>query len=115
MLLLIGFPEDEVEKLEKKYDDIIPVSAQMENKMLEEIIKERKIEENYQVLGEQRMVIMHDVPRENLSKIMRDIREEIGQHIIFATSTPTSLKWKISDLMKELIEEDMYFRGQKTK
>jgi len=115
MLLLIGFPKDEVEKLEKKYEDIIPVSAQMENKVLEEIIKEGKNTENYKVLGEQRMVIMHDVPKENLSKIIRDIREEIGEHIIFATSTPTSLKWKISDLMEELLEEDRYFRGQKTK
>ena len=115
MLLLIGFPEDEVNRLQEKYADTIAISAEMEEKVLEEIIKEGKNAENYQVLGEQRMVIMHDVPKESLSKIMRDIREEIGQHIIFATSTPTSLKWKISDLMEELLEEDRYFREQRAK
>ncbi len=115
MLLLIGFPEDEVKRLKEKYADIIPIAADMEDRVLEEIIKEGKSSENYQILGDQRMVIMHDVPKENLSKLISKIRKEIGKHIIFATSTPTSLKWKISDLMEELLEEDRYFREQRAK
>ena len=113
MLLLIGFPGDEIERLRGKYTDTISISAEMEDRVLEDIIKEGKSAENYQVLGEQRMVIMHNVSKENLSKIMSEIRKEIGKHIIFATSTPTSLKWKVSDLMEELLEEDRYFREQR--
>ncbi len=115
MLLLIGFPEDEVKRLKEKYPEIIPISADMEDRVLEEIIKEEKSSENYQVLGEQRMVILHNVPKENLSNLISEIRKEIGRHIIFATSTPTSLKWKISDLMEELLEEDRYFRERRSK
>ncbi len=115
MLLLIGFPEDEVERVREMYADTIPVSAEMEDKVLEDIIRERKHPENYKVLGSQRIVIMHDVPKEELSKIINDIRKKINTHIIFATSTPTSLKWKIGNLMEELLEEDRYFREKRAK
>jgi DNA primase catalytic subunit len=66
-------------------------------------------------IEEERIVIMHEVPREKIGEIIREIRKKIPMHIIFATSTPTSLEWKIKDLIEELKEEDLYFSKGGTK
>ncbi len=112
MLLLIGFPEEEIEKLKKAIgDEILPISERQSDMILESIINERK-EGSYTRFGEQRIVIMHDVPREEIGKKIGEIRKLIGEHIIFATTTPTSLKWQLYKLVEELLEEDEYFRSR---
>jgi len=112
MILLIGFPKREIELLEKALDEeIYGVSEDLANSILENVIKERK-NIPYRRLGKQRIVIMHDIPKENLGEIIKKIRTLIRDHIIFATSTPTSLKWQLYNLMEELIEEDEYFRSK---
>ncbi len=112
MLLLIGFPEEEIEKVRDATDmDILPVDARWENEKLKDIVMKKPLNE-YQRLGEQRIVIMHDVEKEEISPIMKGIRGAINEHIIFATTTPTSLDWELYRLIEELLEEDEYFRSR---
>ncbi len=110
MLLLIGFESEEIEKIKGIFEDVITVSKDMEDVKLREIIEQRK-EGSGEILGQQRIVIMHDIPKEKIGSTIKGIRSIIGEHIIFATSTPTSLQWKIADLVEELLEEDRYFRS----
>ncbi len=112
MLLLIGFPEEEMEKIKKSVGDIIlPISESQSDMVLEDIIKDKN-KTSYTRFGEQRIVIMHDVPKEEIGNRIREIRKIIGEHIIFATTTPTSLKWQLYKLVEELLEEDKYFRSK---
>ncbi len=111
MLLLIGFPKEEIERIkERMNEDVLPVTAHWENDKLKDIIG--RDAEEYERLGEQRIVIMHDVEKSRISQVMRDVRSMVEEHVIFATSTPTSLEWEIYKLVEELIEEDQYFRSR---
>ena len=112
MLLLIGFPEEEIELLQRSVEEeIYPVSDELANSLLEDIIRERK-RIPYRRFGEQRIVIMHNVPKEKIGETIKGIRAIIREHIIFATSTHTSLKWQLYKLVEELLEEDEYFRSK---
>jgi len=110
MLLLIGFPKEEIELLQNNLkEDIYPVSEELSDWILEDIIREKR-DVGYHRFGHQRIVIMHEIPKETLGEIIKNIRAIIKEHTIFATSTPTSLKWPLFKLVEELIEEDEYFR-----
>lgn len=111
MLLLIGFENEEIEKLKEIFKNVIAVSKDMEEMKLSEVI-EKKEEGRGGRLGQQRIVIMHDIPKEEIGSTINSIKKMIDKHIIFATSTPTSLQWKIRDLVEELLEEDRYFRSR---
>ena len=112
MLLLIGFPESEVKKIKEEMgEEIYAVDDELRDVKLKEIIKmiKKREEKDYGRLGEQRIVLMHNIPKENIPKIMKKIKEAVPFHIIFATTTPTSLDWSLDELIHELIEEDLYF------
>lgn len=109
MILLIGFKNEEIEKIRKVTDEKIrPVGKDEKDEIVENIINREK-NLPYNRFGEERIVIMHDVDRERIRNLIWEIRKIISMHIIFATTTSTSLKWKIADLISELKEEDMYF------
>ncbi len=111
MLLLIGFPEDEIELLRKSLkDDILAISEEQSDMVLEDIIKGG--EKSYRRFGEQRIVIMHNVPKEAIGGKIRELRGIIKEHTIFATTTPVSLKWQLYRLVEELLAEDKYFRSK---
>ncbi len=111
MLILIGFEDDELHRISERFEDCIPVPEEAKERKLEDIIRAPP-EYTGQRLGQQRIVIMHDIPKEKISETMRKIRSIVGKHIIFATSTPTSMQWKLTDLIEELLEEDEYFRNR---
>ncbi|WP_366513790.1 DUF3783 domain-containing protein [Thermococcus aggregans] len=56
-----------------------------------------------------KFIIMHNLSNKNISKVIKVLRSH-GINGIFATTTPTSLTWKLEDLLNELIREDEYFR-----
>ncbi len=111
MLILIGFKDEELRRIAERFETCIAVPRGKEERKLEEIIQNPP-EYSGQRLGEQRIVIMHAIPKDNISKTMRELRKIVNEHIIFATSTPTSLQWKLRDLINELLEEDAYFRNR---
>ena len=112
MLIVIGFKNDEINTL-KELDEVYPVSKSLLEMRLENIIEKRP-KENYKMVEGRKIVIIHNIPRENIRRIIGTIRKRFGKEVIFATTTPTSLKWKIGELIRELMEEDAYFRNRKS-
>lgn len=110
MLILVGFEEDELKNIDDEY---YAVSNEYKDWTIEKLIAETPGSEKYTPIKDGKFVIMHDLPNEVISKIMRGIRDKVNGHVIFATTTPTSLKWKLKDLLEELKEEDAYFHKKK--
>lgn len=109
MILLVGFSLEEIEKIRKVIDEKIrPVGKGEKDEIVENIIN-REGNLPYNRLGKERIVIMHNVDKERIRNLIWEIRKIISTHIIFATTTSTSLKWKIANLISELKEEDTYF------
>ncbi len=108
MLILIGFPSEEIELIRGLDDKIVVLGPEHLQMKLNDIVESppQEISGN---IEEQRIVLLHKISREKIGEIIREIRKRIPMHIIFATSTPTSLEWKIKDLIEELKEEDLYF------
>jgi hypothetical protein len=111
MLIAIGFDEQELEKL-RTLGDVLAVSRDALGITLRDFI-EKFPEGNYVKVDGSKIVIMHDIPGDKIGATMRSVRAVVDGHIIFATTTPTSLTWKISELIDELEEEDRYFRKRR--
>ncbi len=111
MIILIGFEENEAKAIED-IDEVYMVSASLMDWKLSEIIS-KKPNVTYLKADTSRIVILHGVENRKISPMIREIRSRLTDHIIFATSTPTSMKWTLKDLVKELEEEDAYFRGRR--
>jgi len=76
------------------------------------------MDEDYKKLEEmdteskEKVIIFHGFAREELPAIMKAIKEAAGKEedIIMAVSTPTSLEWKLKDLITELVREHEFFK-----
>lgn len=62
--------------------------------------------------GKEKVIIFHGFSKEELPEIMKVIKKAAGESadIIMAVSTPTSLEWKLKDLIAELVREHEYFK-----
>ncbi len=54
--------------------------------------------------------IMHNIPRDKLSKVMKAIKSVLGQEVIFSITTETNLDWKVNELIEELILEHEHMK-----
>lgn len=59
---------------------------------------------------ERKVVLLHNFEKQDILKIMKLIKEAFNEDIIFASTTPTSLKWTVEDLLEELNKEHEEFR-----
>jgi len=112
MLMAVGFDQEDIESI-KKFGAVLPVSKEFVNWKVKDIIENKPASESYHKINSPKIVIMHNVPKSDISPIMRGIREQVSERVIFATTTPTSLEWTLSDLVKELKEEDKYFKNKR--
>ncbi len=56
-------------------------------------------------------ILLSGFTDEEIKELLRCYKENKNlPHTIFATVTETVLKWKVEDWLKELEEEDRYFR-----
>ena len=109
-VLLVGFEEIEVEGIRILLGGLGEVKAVPRSQAdwsVEEIVESG--EEGRCDWRDRRFVIIHegeDMIREVINRIKF---LDLGS-IIFATTTPTSLKWSLSKLLDELEAEDEYFK-----
>jgi len=62
------------------------------------------------------VIIMNGLNNEQTLKVMKAVKSIEGiPRIIFASTTQTSLEWKVKDLLQELKAEDDEFRKMKEK
>ncbi|ODN29934.1 DUF3783 domain-containing protein [Fervidobacterium thailandense] len=59
----------------------------------------------------ERIVILHNFENFEIIKLMKILKENFPERdLIFASTTPTSLEWKVSDLIEELRKEHEEFK-----
>jgi len=59
----------------------------------------------------EKVVIFHGFSKEELNRITELLKKNFpGQDIIMAITTPTSLQWKVGELISELKKEHEYFK-----
>ncbi len=60
----------------------------------------------------QKTIVLHGFTKEELVPFIRFIKQGIPEmkNAIFASTTPTSLEWKLSDLIEELSKEHAYMQ-----
>ncbi len=112
MIIAVGFEKEELQKL-KEYDTVICASDDMRTWKVRDIIEKAQKNEYCNKIKAPRIVIMHNVPNERISVLMKGIRSTVNERVIFATTTPTSLDWNLDNLIAELEEEDAFFRGKR--
>lgn len=59
---------------------------------------------------ERKVVLLHNFEKQDILKIMKLIKEAFNEDIIFASTTPSSLKWTVEDLLEELNKEHEEFK-----
>ncbi|WP_448375407.1 DUF3783 domain-containing protein [Fervidobacterium sp.] len=60
---------------------------------------------------EQKVVILHGFDKSEILKVMKLIKENFqGEDLIFASTTSTSLTWKVKELIDELKKEHEEFK-----
>ncbi|SHN58678.1 DUF3783 domain-containing protein [Fervidobacterium gondwanense] len=59
----------------------------------------------------EKIIIMHGFEKPEILQLMRVVKENFqGEELIFASTTPTSLTWKVQDLIEELKSEHEEFK-----
>lgn len=73
----------------------------------------RPLEEVAQPQGE-KVIIFHGFSREELMSLINLLNStpQLPKDIIMATTTETSLNWKVKELIEELAKEHEYFKAQ---
>lgn len=62
----------------------------------------------------QSVIVFHGFSKEKLPAVMQAVKSATsGDDIIMAVTTPTSLEWKLKDLIQELTKEHEYFKTAK--
>ncbi|MFN3692117.1 MAG: DUF3783 domain-containing protein [Fervidobacterium sp.] len=58
-----------------------------------------------------KVILLHNFDKQEILKSMKLLKELFsGEDIIFASTTPTSLQWKLEDLLQELHQEHEEFK-----
>jgi len=113
-VLLIGFSEDEALAIRGLFDfGVFEVPGYCRDWVLREIVERAEGLAGSSQWHLRKFVIMHNLSNEEIKAVMGRVRPLAGGRVIFATTTPTSLNWKLEDLLRELMEEDEYFQAVK--
>ncbi|WP_148883614.1 DUF3783 domain-containing protein [Thermococcus aciditolerans] len=113
-ILVVGFMPDEVEKLRKALPvPVFEVPEYCRDWVVSEVVDKAEELSGSSYWHLRKFVIMHDVEDETLKGIIGTVKSlDIGR-VIFATTTETSLTWKLEDLLNELMAEDEYFKAMR--
>ncbi|NJE02881.1 DUF3783 domain-containing protein [Thermococcus sp. MV11] len=113
-VLLVGFGPDEVGLLR----DSLPVPVFEVPEYCRDWVVGEIVEKAEKLSGScywhlMRFLIMHGLDNETLKEVIRSVKSLNLGRVIFATTTETSLTWKLEDLLNELLAEDEYFRAMR--
>jgi len=111
MLLLIGIEKDVAKKIEEDLGiNVFILGKEAEDKLLKDIVTNPQDFEDDDTWHERKFAIMHGMNNEEVKKVLGVFKTQGIKDVIFATTTETSLNWKLSNLLDELLEEDEYFK-----
>ncbi len=115
MILLIGFEKEDIDRIKDSLKDseVFTLSQDSRNVVLKDIIENVGGYLGDCNWSDTKFVLMHDIDNEGIKRTLSVFKNLEMRDAIFATTTPTSLTWKLNDLLNELIEEHEYFKKQK--
>jgi hypothetical protein len=66
---------------------------------------------------EERVILLHGFDQEDVLAAVRALKAALpaAREAAFATTTPTNLEWKLSDLLEHIAEEHRRFREKQAK
>ncbi|NJE55388.1 DUF3783 domain-containing protein [Thermococcus sp. 21S9] len=111
-LLLVGFTEDEIERIAELGYPVLPVPEHFRKLTPAEIL-ERTTEGGKLDWAGGKFLIMHGLDNEGIKRVINEVRKLAEGRVIFATTTETNLKWTLEELLDELRREDEYFRAMR--
>ncbi|ASJ16353.1 hypothetical protein A3L04_04320 [Thermococcus chitonophagus] len=107
---VIGFTPQEVEELKKILGmEVLCIPEYCRDWVLASIVSQEKLEGRSD-WHFRKFIIIHGATNEEIKKILGAVKRKF-KNVIFATTTPTSLTWRLEDLLNELIREDEYFKN----
>ena len=114
-VFLIGFEKEDVGRLREVLGefDVREIPEYCRDWILQEIVEKAdklRGDGNWHV---RKFLLMHDVDNEAVKDIIGRVKALGHGRVIFATTTPASLTWRLEDLIKEWLEEDEHFRQMK--
>ena len=113
-ILIIGFSEDELADIRGLFDfDAFGVPEYCRDWVLQDVVDKAETLSGSPQWHLRKFVIMHNLSNEEIKEVISKLRASSNERIIFATTTPTSLGWKLEALLEELMEEDEYFKAMK--
>ncbi len=69
------------------------------------------MEEMEKTSQNRKIILLHNFEKSEILKLMKAVKETFpAEEIIFASTTPTSLEWKVKDLIDELNKEHEEFK-----
>lgn len=112
VVLLIGITDEHIIKSlrDNLRLEFIVLKESAREHIIEDIVKAPQQFEGYENWHHRKFVLMHDLENEEIKKVLSEFKRMGLKDAIFATTTKTSLKWKLGDLLEELIKEDEYFK-----
>ncbi|AMM54531.1 DUF3783 domain-containing protein [Pyrococcus kukulkanii] len=106
----IGFNPQEVEELKKILGmEVLCIPEYCRDWALASIVSQEKLEGRCD-WHFRKFIIIHEATNEEIKKILEAVKRKF-ENVIFATTTPTSLTWRLEHLLNELIREDEYFKN----
>jgi len=117
MIFLIGFDKNEVKKIRELLSEfkVYEVPQYCKDWSMQSIVEKAEELEGSCNWHLKKFILMHNLKNPQIREVLAKIKSLNLGRIIFATTTPTSLTWKLEDLLEELIREDEYFQELKRK
>lgn len=109
-VILIGFDELETEGVRlilSSLAEVLSISEEAFKMKLKDVLDNPPT--GFSTWNGKRFAIIHEAPPAEIVKRIKAL--QLGE-VIFATSTPTSLNWKLERLLRELEEEDEHFSSR---
>ena len=112
MIFLIGFNEDEVEEIRRMLSEfrVYEIPQYCRDWVVQAIVERAKELKGSCDWHLKKFILMHNLENPQIREVLSKVKSLNLGRIIFATTTSTSLTWKLENLLEELVREDEYFQ-----
>lgn len=120
MMLVYRFDFFKTNKLKEiakknKLPDIKVVTDEMTSMTVKDIIQGYRFEIVQEKIPNESAIVFNNFDDRELDTAISEIRKKLGQKIILAVVTQTSIEWAFKDLIEHLIEERDFFKKYRGK
>lgn len=116
-LIVYGLTDDEITRLNSRFVSgckrkPLVIEKHMENYTLSALMGSEEYEVEGAKLPEEKVIIFNGFQGVYLQQGVKKVRDVLGKEPILASTTPNSVKMKISELFAHLMAERQYFKNK---